>query len=159
MATMIAISVVVLPVVVPLEAQLMYNPTESAPRGWYRVRTAQRVRVGDFVVVRLPESIASIADSRGYLPLKVPLLKRVGAVAGQSVCVMGAALRIDGVLVAHVRAMDAAGRRLPSWSGCRVLANGELFLLSTNPSSFDSRYFGPVSFASLRGAAVPMWVW
>jgi conjugative transfer signal peptidase TraF len=156
---MFSIAVVLLPLVVPIDAQLLYNPTESAPRGWYRVRTTQRVRVGDFVVVRLPESIASLADSRGYLPAKVPLVKRVGAVAGQSVCVASGALRIDGVLAAHVRSMDAAGRRLPSWSGCRVLAKRELFLLSANPSSFDSRYFGPVSFAALRGAAVPLWVW
>jgi type IV secretory pathway protease TraF len=37
---------------------------------------------------------------------------------------------------------------------CRRLEPGELFLLSvTNPASFDSRYFGPVSASAVIGVA------
>ena len=40
-----------------------------------------------------------------------------------------------------------------------VERHGELFLLSvTNPASFDSRYFGPVSAASVIGVARPVWL-
>uniref|UniRef100_UPI00300B8EF7 S26 family signal peptidase n=1 Tax=Klebsiella pneumoniae TaxID=573 RepID=UPI00300B8EF7 len=46
---------------------------------------------------------------------------------------------------------------LPSWPQCRPLAQGELFQLSvTNPASFDSRYFGPVSAAAVLGVAQPL---
>jgi conjugative transfer signal peptidase TraF len=159
LATAVLAALFVLPLVTPFDPRLIYNPTASAPRGWYTVRPIHRVRVGDFVIVRLPETIASLADSRGYLPSNVPLLKRVGATAGQWVCATSGVLRIDGAVVGSVRVTDHAGRRLPLWSGCRVLRNDELFLLSTNSSSFDSRYFGPLPLSALLGAAIPLWVW
>ncbi|WP_207948617.1 S26 family signal peptidase, partial [Pseudomonas aeruginosa] len=51
------------------------------------------------------------------------------------------------------------GRPLPSLQLCRRLEPGELFLLSvTNPASFDSRYFGPVSASAVIGVAHPVWL-
>ena len=48
---------------------------------------------------------------------------------------------------------------LLSWQQCRLLNSGELFLLSvTNPASFDSRYFGPVSASAVIGIAHPVWL-
>ena len=107
----------------------------------------------------LPTEAATLAAQRGYLPARIPLLKRVGAVAPQEVCVFGALVWIDGVPVAVVLAADRLGRPLPSWPHCRRLEPGELFLLSvTNPASFDSRYFGPVSAAAVIGVAYPVWL-
>jgi conjugative transfer signal peptidase TraF len=102
---------------------------------------------------------ALLAAQRAYLPLTVPLLKRVGAVAPQRVCTVGHSVRIDGVPVATVLAADHLGRPLPSWRQCRRLRPGELFLLSaTNPASFDSRYFGPVAASAVIGVAHPVWL-
>jgi conjugative transfer signal peptidase TraF len=110
--------------------------------------------VDSIVLVDLPEHIATLADKRGYLPLDVPLLKRVGAVAPQNVCIEDGRVRIDGVTVAHVLLIDAQARPLPSWMQCRQLVESELFLLSTtNPGSFDSRYFGPIDRANVIGVA------
>jgi len=68
-------------------------------------------------------------------------------------------VRIDGVPSAAVLRADRLGRPLPSWQQCRRLRPGELFLLSvTNPASFDSRYFGPVSAAAVIGVARPVWL-
>lgn len=54
-------------------------------------------------------------------------------------------MRINGVLVARLLYRDLQGRALPVWQTCRRLAGDELLLLSsTNPKSFDSRYFGTV---------------
>lgn len=159
LATVVLSALAVLPLVTRFDPRLIYNPTASAPRGWYTVRPIHRARIGDFVIVHLPKTIASLADSRGYLPSNVPLLKRVGAIAGQWVCETSGVLRIDGAVVAKIRAADHAGRRLTSWSGCRVLRDDELFLLSMSSSSFDSRYFGPLPLSALRGAAIPLWVW
>ena len=147
--------------------RLVYNPSDSVPVGWYRVdpldhRTSSLPRplsVGSIVLVPLPAEAAALAAQRGYLPTRIPLLKRVGAVAPQEVCIVGGSVRIDGMPSASVLSADRWGRPLPSWPQCRHLRPGELFLLSvTNPASFDSRYFGPVSAAAVIGVAHPVWL-
>lgn len=147
--------------------RLTYNPSDSVAVGWYRIepfelRTASLPRplsVDSIVLVPLPAEAAALAAQRGYLPTRVPLLKRVGAVAPQHVCIVAGQIRIDGVPSAAVLPADRLGRPLPSWPQCRRLAPGELFLLSvTNPASFDSRYFGPVSASAVIGVAHPVWL-
>ena len=147
--------------------RLIYNPSDSVAVGWYRVvplgddtgSLPRPLSVGSIVLTTLPPDAAALAAQRGYLPARVPLLKRVGAIASQHVCVFDALVWIDGVPVAAVRPADRLGRPLPSWSQCRQLRPGELFLLSaTNPASFDSRYFGPVSASAVIGAAHPIWL-
>ena len=143
--------------------RLVYNPSDSVAVGWYRVdprgHGAASLLVGSIVLTRLPADAAALSAQRGYLPARIPLLKRVGAVAPQEVCVFGALVWIDGVPVAAVRSADRLGRPLPSWPQCRRLQAGEIFLLSTtNPASFDSRYFGPVSTAAVIGVAHSVWL-
>ena len=147
--------------------RLTYNPSDSVAVGWYRVdpldpRTGSlpaSLRVGSIVLTTLPPDATALAAQRGYLPTRVPLLKRVGAMAPQEVCITGGSVRIDGVPSAAVLSADRWGRPLPSWRQCRQLQPGELFLLSvTNPASFDSRYFGPVSAAAVIGVAHPVWL-
>ena len=147
--------------------RLIYNPSDSVAVGWYRVdpldpRTSSlppSLHVGNIVLTRLPADAAALAAQRGYLPTRVPLLKRVGAIAPQDICIAGGSVRIDGVPSAAVLPADRLGRPLPSWPQCRQLQPGELFLLSvTNPASFDSRYFGPVSTSAVIGVAYPVWL-
>ena len=147
--------------------RLTYNPSDSVAVGWYRVDPLEHrtdalprpLSVDSIVLVPLPAAAAALAAQRGYLPTRVPLLKRIGAVAPQQVCIVGRSVRIDGVPVAAVLPADRMGRPLPSWQQCRRLESGELFLLSvTNPASFDSRYFGPVSASAVIGVAHPVWL-
>ena len=147
--------------------RLIYNPSDSVAVGWYRVDSLDHgagslprpLSVGSIVLTTLPPEAATLAAQRGYLPTRVPLLKRVGAMAPQEVCISGGSVRIDGVPSAAVLPADRWGRPLPSWQQCRQLQPGELFLLSvTNPASFDSRYFGPVSAAAVIGVAHPVWL-
>ncbi len=147
--------------------RLTYNPSDSVAVGWYRIepfdpRTVSLPRplsVDSIVLVPLPTRAAMLAAQRGYLPTRVPLLKRVGAVAPQHVCIVAGQVRIDGVPAAAVLPTDRLGRPLPSLQLCRRLEPGELFLLSvTNPASFDSRYFGPVSASAVIGVARPVWL-
>ncbi|MGV8428370.1 S26 family signal peptidase [Pseudomonas aeruginosa] len=147
--------------------RLIYNPSDSVAIGWYRVDPLGRkpgslprpLSVGTIVLTTLPPDAAALAAQRGYLPARVPLLKRVGAVAPQEVCITGRIVRIDGVPSAAVLPADRWGRPLLSWQQCHRLEPGELFLLSTtNPASFDSRYFGPVSVSAVIGVAHPVWL-
>ena len=146
--------------------RLIYNPSDSVPVGWYRVKPFPHpsdslpplLAVGTIVLARLPADAAALAAQRGYLPAHIPLLKRVGAVAPQHVCIIAGQVRIDGVPVAAALPADRLGRPLPAWPHCRPLFEGEPFLLSAiNPASFDSRYFGPVSASAVIGIARPVW--
>ena len=143
--------------------RLIYNPSNSVAVGWYRLDPLQhqslRLEVGSVVLTTLPPDAANLAAQRGYLPNHIPLLKRVGAVAPQHVCIVTGQVRIDGASVGKTLAADRLGRPLTSWSACRQLQPGELFLLSiTNPASFDSRYFGPVNVSDVIGIAHPLWL-
>ncbi|MCV0029262.1 S26 family signal peptidase [Pseudomonas aeruginosa] len=147
--------------------RLTYNPSDSVAVGWYRVDPLDHragslpspLSVNSTVLVPLPAEAATLAAQRGYLPTRVPLLKRVGAIAPQEVCITGGIVRIDGVPSAAVLRADRLGRPLPAWQQCRRLEPGELFLLSvTNPASFDSRYFGPVAASTVIGVAHPVWL-
>lgn len=145
-------------------ARWVYNPSDSVPRGWYRIEpfdpSHPALHVGDIVLARLPAEAAALAAQRGYLPERIPLLKRIGAMAPQRMCIAQRAVYVDDVPVALAREADGLGRSLPLWSHCRALRAGELFLLSaTNPASFDSRYFGPIDAAAVLGRAQPMWTW
>jgi len=138
--------------------RLVYNPSDSVAVGWYRIEAPERrpdaLPVGSIVLARLPAAAAALAAQRGYLPVGVPLLKRVSAVAPQRVCVVGREVRIDDVPVAAALRADRLRRPLRAWRGCRRLRAGELFLLSTlNPASFDSRYFGPINADDVLGIA------
>lgn len=139
-------------------ARIVYNPSDSVPPGWYRIGPPESLHVGSFVLVRLPADTAALAAQRGYLPEHIPLLKRIGAMSPQQVCIEKHIVRIDGMPVASVHATDGRGRPLSAWQQCRRLHDGELFLLSaTNPASFDSRYFGPVAVSAVIGSAQPLW--
>ena len=136
------------------DIQLVYNPTESAPRGWYLIHPATQLEVGDYVIAQLPRDIAGFAAKRDYLPRHVPVLKRIAATAGQRVCVRDGTVLIDGAAVATTLELDGKRRSLSAWPHCRKLATGELFLLNASvPSSFDSRYFGPIDVSFVRGRA------
>ncbi|VTU31624.1 conjugal transfer pilin processing protease TraF [Variovorax sp. SRS16] len=142
---------------------LIYNPSDSVRRGWYSVdpvASPGSLHVGSIVLAQLPAEVAAFAAQRGYLPSGVPLLKRIGAVAPQSVCVQEQVIRIDGDIAATARTHDGMRRPLTDWQQCRHLGRGELFLLSnTNPASFDSRYFGPIAASAVIGIARPLWTW
>lgn len=135
----------------PSPLRLVYNASDSAPRGFYVIEPTSQPRAGDLIVVRLRHDVAALAAQRKYLPIGAPLIKPVAAVAPQHICVDAGSVRIDGALVGSTMAADASNRPLDTWPGCRQLAGKEVFLLGTHPASFDSRYFGPVDARDVIG--------
>lgn len=111
------------------------------------------------VIAWPPAAARQLAASRHYLPANVPLVKRVVAVAGDTICGVDRTVTVNGRRVALRRAADAAGRPLPAWQGCIRLAPGMVFLLMTeNPDSFDGRYFGSTAARDVIGRATPLWL-
>lgn len=130
-------------------APVLINESASLPRGVY-VRVPGAAPGRDTVVaVPQPSAVRAYLGQLG-MPDDLLLIKRVAAVGGDTVC------RRDDQLVTPGRTLvvqdrDRRGVALPTWRGCRRLGEEELFLLGDTPSSFDSRYFGPVSRSRVTG--------
>ena len=135
-----------------LPAKLVWNGSESAPVGFYWIDDQVPER-GDIVLVRVPDGMREIITKRGYLPSDVPLIKRIVADHGDTVCRRDREIIIDGITVALARTEDGQGRKMPVWSGCHVLYRDQLFLLQRHSESLDSRYFGPVDRRLIIGRA------
>jgi conjugative transfer signal peptidase TraF len=137
---------------------LVWNASESAPIGLYHVQPADMLFATTLVVAIPPEPLATVLSQGGYLPHGVPLLKRIVALPGQSVCRDELTISVDGIEIGAARERDRRGRALPVWRGCRVIADGEVFLMNWDePASLDSRYFGPLPLTAIVGRAVPLW--
>jgi type IV secretory pathway protease TraF len=122
------------------------------------VQPAHRLIVTDLIVAFPPEDLATPLAEGGYLPRGIPLIKRVLALPGQIACRTDLTITVDGIEMGTARERDRRGRILPSWQGCRLLAEGQVFLMNWDePASLDSRYFGPLPATAIVGRAVPLW--
>jgi len=156
-AAVVAVNLIAISMWIDPPPHLIWNASPSVPIGFYRVRVGDTVSRGDLAVVAPPPTIASFLDKGGYLPLGLPLLKRVAALPGQTVCRTRNTISIDGDAVAVAQTTDRLGRVLPVWSGCRTLAADQLFFLNADrEDSLDGRYFGPLPAATVIGRATPM---
>ena len=151
-------------------AGLRVNASVSMPIGLWRVaRVESTVQVGQVVTICPPDTPA-IRDAaiRGYIPAGCcpggtePLLKPIGAVAGDIVAVSASGVTVNGLPVPATAQLgqDSAGRVLQGIpAGTYPVQPGDVWLLSGHdPRSFDSRYFGPVPVANVQGVAHPVWV-
>ena len=138
--------------------RFLWNASESVPIGLYRLRPAGNLAVTDLVAVQPPEPLATILADGQYLPRGVPLLKRVLALPGQTVCREELRITIDKIEMGVARDHDSRGRPLPIWRGCREIADGEVFLMNwQSADSLDGRYFGVLPTSAIIGRAEPLW--
>ena len=137
--------------------RLLWNASASVPIGLYGIEPPGKLAVTNLVVAAAPE-LATFFAERGYLPLGVPLIKRILALPGQSVCRTGLLITVDGKAVGTALAQDSRGRALPVWQGCRLIARDEVFLMNSDEAgSLDGRYFGPIPVTAIVGRALPLW--
>jgi conjugative transfer signal peptidase TraF len=136
----------------------IWNASDSVPIGLYRLRPTGNLFVTELVAVDPPEPLAIFLESRRYLPSGIPLLKRVLALPGQTVCRDQLSITIDKTWVGEARERDSQGRPLPIWQGCHVVADGEVFLMNwQSADSLDGRYFGALPMSAIIGKAEPLW--
>lgn len=155
---LVGIAVLVAPVVAEPVPLYVWNVSESAPLGLYRLRPADRLSVTELVAIKPPEPLATFLDLNGYLPVGIPMLKRVLALPGQTVCRSGRTISVDKIDMGEARERDSRGRPLPVWHGCRVVGEDELFLMNwQSKDSLDGRYFGPITASAVIGRAFPVW--
>jgi conjugative transfer signal peptidase TraF len=141
------------------------NLSASAPRGLYRLVSGAPTRDA-LVVACLPPDVAAFGLARGYLGVgtcsggALPVLKRVGAVPGDEVVVERSGMTVNGarIVLQPIAEADRVGRSLPRLPfGRHRVAEGELWLVGLSSArSWDSRYFGPVPVAGVRGVARPL---
>lgn len=137
---------------------LIWNGSASAPVGLYAIEPADGLAVPELVAVTPPEPLARFMTGRGYAGHGIPLLKRVLALSGQSVCRTGNTIAVDAVEMGQALERDRKGRPMPVWEGCHRLGDHELFLMNHDVrDSLDGRYFGPVPTHLIVGRALPLW--
>src|ERR1700730_11412987 len=86
--------------------RLVWNASESVPTGLYRVQPARRLIVTALVVAYPPEPLATFLADGGYLPRGVPLIKRILALPGQTVCRTGLAITVNAIEMGAARERD-----------------------------------------------------
>ena len=138
-------------------AHYIWNASESVPIGLYRLQPTGRLFVTELVAIEPPEPLATILADGLYLPRGIPMLKRVLALPGQTVCRDDLIITVDGTRVGEARERDSRGRPLPVWQGCRVVGEDEVFLMNwQSAGSLDGRYFGSLPTAAIVGRAEPL---
>ena len=147
-------------IVLEITPVYVWNASESVPIGLYRLQPVDNLFVTELVAVQPPEPLATFLDLNGYLPTGVPMLKRVLALPGQAVCRSGLAVSVDAIEMGEARDRDSRSRPLPKWHGCRVVGEGELFVMNwQSANSLDGRYFGFLPASAVIGRALPVWTW
>jgi conjugative transfer signal peptidase TraF len=135
---------------------LVWNVTASAPIGLYR-RSFLTVERAAWVLISPPRQAHILAAQRGYLPLNVPMVKRIAALSGDMVCRTNSTVTVNGTARAIALSRDSRGGELPVWQGCERLNDNQIFVLNTPSASFDSRYFGVVPRANIIERITPLW--
>src|SRR5262249_47373216 len=82
----IAIAAQAFPVWTKPVPRLLWNGSASVPIGFYGVESIDQLAVTNLVVALPPNSLAAFLAERDYVPFGVPLIKRVLALRGQTVC-------------------------------------------------------------------------
>jgi type IV secretory pathway protease TraF len=142
----------------PPKPKIVWNLTPSVRSGPYMVSDDTIIEPGDLVVARLPDRWRRYAAARRYIASSVPIIKRVGAVSGSTICAHDSQITVDGRLAATRRRDDGAGRPLPWWQGCTRIGAGQVFLLGDiGSASFDGRYVGVSERRLILGKAHLLW--
>lgn len=144
------------------------NTTKSIPVGLYWTTRAP-VEKGAYVLWCPPKvDVFDYAKERGYIGAGFCtggygyVMKRVLGVKADAVAVANDGVRVNGVLLPHSAPIkaDRAGRPLPRYQNSYTLSDSEVLLMSdVSATSFDGRYFGPISRCQIKTVIRPVITW
>ena len=143
--------------------RLIVNRTHSLPVGLYYWSDVP-IKKGSIVLFKPDQNIGpeQLGFDRGYEARELPLLKRVVALAGDVVSISSSGVTINGELLSNSAPLshDEAGRPLAmAQLDHFTLGTDQAFLMGVTPSSWDSRYFGPVPLSRCSGSFIPVFTW
>ena len=171
----VVLYVMILPIIFVLLkiSDIIFSYTGSVPIGFYRIISSARlIQPGDIVSFCLPDKIAQIGLSRGYLTKgqckngSEPLMKEVIAVPGDQVMVSDDQLEIVHAsnttnYMAISNVIDK--NKLPVMRFIRkgkYIATGYWVYGFGSPRySWDSRYYGEIPKDNVTHRLVALWLW
>lgn len=117
--------------------------------------------IGDLDDRELVRGGVFIVESKGIEPLfddGTLLVKFLRAFPGDTVKVSENGVFVNGTKVAGAGLPNAEklGREPEDFYGEKVLGDDEFWILGTTPESFDSRYWGSVSYEQIKARAYPL---
>jgi conjugative transfer signal peptidase TraF len=148
-------------VLATLASHLVVNSTPSDRLGLYWRRplpSARTLRHGERVVLVPPvwvqDALRRVAPQ---VEAARPWMKTIAAVAGETVCLDGESVTINGAWRAARPLLQDYALTAPQ--GCLTLPEETYFVLNDHPRSFDSRYVGAIARAAMRGTVTPLYTW
>jgi len=145
------------------------NTTKSIPVGLYWVASAP-IETGSYVIFCPPKAgVFDDAKARGYIGAgPCPggygyMMKRVLAAKDDLVSVTDEGVHVNGDLLplSAPRDVDGAGRKMPRYHVLEyTLGASELLLMSdVSATSFDGRYYGPITRDHVKAVIRPVITW
>lgn len=131
------------------------NTTKSAPLGIYVAADNQRLQIGDYVIMNVPEEMKPYIYGRGWATEK-RLLKQISGLSMETYEVKNDCLIING-RTAILHSADQENLPLPKLPNGRYrVPIGKFMPVSLDrENSFDARYTGPVDQVLIIKKVVP----
>lgn len=150
-------------------AGIRVNTSRSIPLGFY-IATSKPAEKYDYVLFCPPNTdVMAEAKRRGYLAAGFCagdygyLMKKILAAGDDVVAVTDEGVNVNGVPLPYSAPLmrDSEDRDLPRLQPANfVIRKDELLLMSdVSSTSFDARYFGPVSRAQVNTVIRPLLTW
>jgi type IV secretory pathway protease TraF len=141
------------------KTHLIYNPSPSAPLGWYwRTAPPRTVRHGLLVLLDPPAAVKREVALIDPAVAALPWIKPIAAVPGERVCLEPDVVTINGVVIGP-RPLLHRYPQFPRRLGCTVVPPDGYVALSPFARAFDSRYVGVLARDTILGRLHPLWTW
>ena len=134
-----------------IKEDYIINPSQSLPRGIYKLYPPTDIKKGDIVVFEISEDLQNYMKQRGYILSNVTtLMKKVAAFSDDTIEIKNQEIFINNISWGKIYEFDSKYRPLRKLeSENLIVKKDEFFALSAVNKSFDSRYFGAIKVSKI----------